>query len=343
MKRPHGALAVAALSLAAVSLTLSTAGAETLVVGPGEEFKVPSAAAAKAKDGDTIDIEPVDGGYYDCAVWRASHLTIEGVGDGVVITDDTCQGKALFVTVGADITIRNLTFQRARVPDGNGGGIRAQGANLRVERSHFVNNQVGIMAAAAPASTITILDSEFTDNGRCDPRCQPSLSTGEIALLHVEHSVFKDTKGGDHLISSARRTELIGNEIADGDAGTARYLVTLPNGGSLVMRENALEKGPHSSDGRIAVKIMAPSGAQPVQELSFAGNRFTNDTGGDVVFLENWSAGQPTFEANAFDRTITPVSSDGYLWFQTKSFLHSAADFVHTAAASAKRGIKKML
>ena len=48
------------------------------------------------------------------------------VGAKVVITDKACQGKALFVTVGEGITVRNLTLTRARVPDGNGAGIRGR-------------------------------------------------------------------------------------------------------------------------------------------------------------------------------------------------------------------------
>src|SRR5258708_26983509 len=55
------------------------------------------------------------------------------IGADVVITDKACQGKALFVITGDDVSVRNLTFTRARVPDGNGAGIRAEGVNLRVE------------------------------------------------------------------------------------------------------------------------------------------------------------------------------------------------------------------
>jgi hypothetical protein len=319
-----GTPVVAALSLAALYLTVSIAGAATLVVGPGEDYKAPSDAAKKAKNGDTIDIKPLNGGYYDCAVWHASHLTIEGVGDGVIITDTTCQGKALFVTAGDDITIRNLTFQRARVPDGNGAGIRAQGIDLRVEHSHFINNEVGILAAAAPTGTITILDSDFTDNGRCDPNCLAAFSTGGLALLHIEHSTFKETRGGDHIDSSALRTELIGDTITDGANGTARYLVLIPNGGSLVMRDNVLEKGPRASDREVVVKIMARAGAQPVQELIFSRNRVTNDAGGDALFVENWSGTYPIFDANVLDSTTTPVSSSGYTWFWIKAVLRTA-------------------
>ena len=99
--------------------------ARTLEVGQGHEFKQPSEAVAAAKNGDTIEIYP--GQYFDCAIVRQNDLTIEGKGSGVIMTDKTCGGKAILVTAGSNITIRNLTLQRARVPDQNGAGIRARG------------------------------------------------------------------------------------------------------------------------------------------------------------------------------------------------------------------------
>jgi hypothetical protein len=80
---------------------------ETSDVGPNQTYKAPSAAAAVAKNGDHIEIEP--GEYFDCAVWNADNLVIEGTDSGVVITDKTCNGMGLFVIWGNNITVRNLT------------------------------------------------------------------------------------------------------------------------------------------------------------------------------------------------------------------------------------------
>src|SRR6202035_4266239 len=99
----------------------SPGGAATLEVGANRTYKTPAAAAAVAKTGDHIEIEP--GTYFDCAVWRADDLVIEGTGPGVVITDKTCMGKGLFVVEGNNTTVRNLTLTRARVPNQNGAGI----------------------------------------------------------------------------------------------------------------------------------------------------------------------------------------------------------------------------
>jgi hypothetical protein len=282
---------------------------KTLVVGTDQELKLPSAAASVARAGDTIVIEA--GEYFDCAVWRADHLTIEGKGGGAVITDKTCEGKGLFITRGNDITIRNLTFTRARVPDGNGAGIRAEGVNLRIEHSRFINNENGILANPSPTSTITILDSEFTRNGKCDRSCAHGIYVGEIALLRIERSKFTDTKAGHHIESRALRTELIGNEIVDGEAGTSSYLVDIPNGGSLVMTNNVMEKGPHSSNHGTAVSIGAEGVSHRTAELTISGNKFTNDQDRETVFVRNMTATEAVLSGNSLKGKVIPLVGDG--------------------------------
>src|SRR6267154_613385 len=107
---------LSALILTGIAIASPSCG-DTLKVGPNQSYKAPSAAAAVAKNGDHIEIEP--GQYFDCAVWNADNLVIEGTGSGVVITDKTCMGKGLFVIEGNNTTVRNLTLTSARVPDTN--------------------------------------------------------------------------------------------------------------------------------------------------------------------------------------------------------------------------------
>src|SRR5438067_1100163 len=78
----------------ALSTTVSAAAA-TLMVGAGQTYAAPSDAARVALRVDTVHI--LAGTYFDCAVWSADDLTIEGVGLGTVLTDKICQGKAIFV------------------------------------------------------------------------------------------------------------------------------------------------------------------------------------------------------------------------------------------------------
>ncbi|MBV8401423.1 MAG: hypothetical protein JOZ17_22260 [Acetobacteraceae bacterium] len=135
----------AAIAAAALIAAAFPVYARTLEVGPGKPYGRPSEVAAAAGPGDRVVIAA--GEYFDCAVWPQSNLVIEGdPSGGTVITDKTCQGKALFVIPGNDVTVRDLTLTRARVPDDNGAGIRAEGRNLLIERVHFINNQDGVLA-----------------------------------------------------------------------------------------------------------------------------------------------------------------------------------------------------
>ena len=300
---------VALLACVAGCYPFASGEAKTLQVGAGYALKVPSAAASAAAAGDTIEIEP--GEYLDCAVWGANRLTIVGKGPGVVISDKTCQGKALFVTTGNDITIRNITFTRARVPDQNGAGIRSEGRNLTVEHCRFVNNESGILAGDLAQSAIRISDSEFIGNGKCEGNCAHGVYVGFIALLHIEHSRFSDTKVGHHVKSRALRTELIGNEIADGQKGTASYLVDIPSGGALVMEGNQLEKGPNSENYGTAISVGAEGVTQRTGELLISNNRFTNDNAHETVFVRNLTATEAKLAGNTFKGHVVPLAGDG--------------------------------
>jgi hypothetical protein len=143
---------LAVLILTGIAIARPSPGA-TLKVGPNETHKAPSEAAAVAKNGDHIEIEP--GQYFDCAVWNADDLVIEGTGPGVVITDKTCMGKGLFVIEGNNTTVRNLTLTRSRVPDMNGAGIRLDKGSLTVDTVKFIDNQTGILGGV-PGTTVTI-------------------------------------------------------------------------------------------------------------------------------------------------------------------------------------------
>ena len=307
-------------------VTCQPAVARTLLVGPTRELARPSAAAAVARDGDTILIDP--GSYTDCAVWTASRLTIApnlgalnpgavnhgaanpgalnpgtgnpGTGNPtgahataaristeVVLRDRVCQNKGIFVTVGDNITIRGITFTGARAPAYNGAGIRAQGANLTLIDSRFLDNENGILAAAMPTSTIRVLDSEFRGNGACVQECAHGIYVGRIAVLDIERSHFADQHIGHHIKSRALRTVLIDDTIVDGPDGTSSYLVDLPNGGDLLMRGCALEKGPNSDNPVVAVTIGEEALTNPTRRIELLGNQFRNDLAQQTIFLRN--------------------------------------------------------
>ncbi len=298
------------LLLLPIMLSLSAvAEARTLKVGQGQEYQLPSEAAKVAQDGDVVAIE--SGEYFDCAIWEADGLVIEGQGDGVVITDKACEGKALFVIRGDDVTVRNITFTRARVPDHNGAGIRHEGGKLTVEKSRFVNNENGILTAPNPTGEIYIRDSAFIRNGKCEGSCAHGVYINRIGLLSIERTIFRDTRVGHHIKSRALRTVLIDNTIEDGETGTSSYLVDIPIGGSLIMRHNILQKGANTSNRGTAVMIGAEGVLQPSRELIFEDNVFTNKTGRTTVFVNNLTATEVVLKGNTLHGQVRALKGDG--------------------------------
>ena len=255
-------------------------------------------------------IEP--GTYYDCASVGQDKLVIAGTGPGVVMTDKTCAGKALLIIDGNDITIRNLTLQRARVPDGNGAGIRAEGGNLIVDNVTFINNQNGILASDSPKAIIEIKNSNFVGNGVCANSCSHAIYIGHIAKLVVDNTRITGTKDGHGVKSRAYRTEVLNSDISDGPDGTSSYLIDIPNGGTTIITGNKLEKGPHSGNLANAIMIGEEGVDRPTDQIILKNNHLTNDEGDrSTTFVNNITATSAQLSGNVFVGQVRPLVGDG--------------------------------
>ena len=287
--------------------------ARTLEVGQGKEFKLPSDAINAAKPGDTVRIG--EGEYFDCAMVRANKLVIEGVGDAskIQITDKACAGKGMLVISGSDTTIRNLTLARARVPDGNGAGIRNEAANLTVDGVRFVNNQNGILSTPGEPGTITIKNSYFERNGTCvnGGGCSHGVYINNAVLARIENSTFVGTKQGHHIKSRAQRTEVVGCTIQDGKEGTASYEIDIPNGGDLVVKDNTFQKGVAAENHSAMILVGAEGIGQPTRELTLENNKVRNDGTWTTIFMRNLSATDAMLAGNTFSGNIKPLDGDG--------------------------------
>jgi hypothetical protein len=277
-----------------------------LAVGPGKPFALPSEAALAAKAGDLIQIDP--GTYNDCARWDADWLVIEGTGPGVIITDKVCNDKGLFITRGRDITVRNITFMAAHASAHNGSGIRAEGVNLTVENSRFIDDEDGILAADNDGSTIVVRGSYFSGNGNCIALCAHGIYINRIALLKVENSEFVEQHQGHHIKSRAARTEITKCFVHDGPKGTASYLVDLPNGGAAVISGNRFQKGSLSQNKQAAISIGAEHALNPAGEIVIENNEFSNDTGSSTSFVKNYAGLPIALSGNRFSGAVVPVS-----------------------------------
>lgn len=301
--------------LIAILLAMPVAAHATeLRVGPGERFARPSAAAAAARPGDRILIHA--GRYQDCAVWHAPDLTIEAAGGTVDISGPVCAGKALFVTAAPRITIIGLTFRGAVAPPGNGAGIRAEGGDLTVRRTRFESNQNGILTAASlPTATLLIEDSVFVANGarEADRDCAHGLYAGNLALVSIRRTRFEATRICHHVKSRAQRTEILDSFILDGPAGRASYLVDVPNGGNLLLRNTVLLKGPQVGNPTAAVVIGAEGVRHPTTSLVIEDNRFSNLMARPTLFVRNLSQAPAELVANRLSGEVVALEGPGHV------------------------------
>lgn len=332
----HAALAVAMLLGSG-----GAAGAAVLKVGPNEALKGPWAASKVAKDGDTIEIAP--GEYYECAVFYQQRLTITGPADPMtpaVLTDMTCQGKAILVIGGAEVTVRNLTLARARVADGNGAGIRAEGKGITVSHVRFVNNQSGILSAPQPESTISVQDSVFERNGTPGERCVPTLDIAEAGRLVVERSRFLAPRGCDVLRARAvGRTEVIDSRFEDGPAGTVRHLVLVQAGGGLLVRGSSFARGPGATAPAVAVRDLAGRGGGAEVRDSV----LENGSGRPLVLLHALMPGRAVVSGNKVGRGDTELDESGYWTAWARSSVRATIDSSRRAAGAAVRAVRSVL
>ena len=197
------------------------------------------------------------------------------------------------------------------MPDGNGAGIRAEGNGLTIDHVKFINNQDGILGADVPDGTITITNSEFTHNGACNPACAHGIYVNALKLLHIDHTKFTDTQHAHHIKSRAARTEVIASDIIDGPTGTASYLIDIPNGGSVVVSDCTLEKGPLAENHTAAIMIGEEGVTQRTGEITITNNTFHNAGRYGTTFVVNDTATEAMLKGNKISGTAEPLKGDG--------------------------------
>lgn len=253
--------------------------AATLSVGPGKMYALPSAAIAAAVDGDTIRIS-TDGNYQnDIALNHKSNLTIEGVGSGraKIKTDGRVYGRKgiwVFAQGASNLTIKNIEFEGARLPDAdsaNGAGLRAEGRNLTVTNCRFFNNQDGILGGMG---VTTIERCEFDHNGLTDQT--HNLYIGDQAgTLIFRYNYSHDSQVG-HLLKSRAAVNIIEYNRLSDDSGAGSYELDLPNGGFANIVGNLIQQSAASQNATI-LAYGEEGVVNPKLELNIINNTFIND------------------------------------------------------------------
>ena len=275
------------LALAVLAASLGTRAA-TWSVGPLGDAPTVAQALRLAADGDVIEVAP--GGYPgDVSVITQRRLTIRG-GEPRPVIDAAgrhAEGKAIWVVRDGDVTIENIEFRGARVPDGNGAGIRFERGRLRVVRCAFFDNEMGLLTSNVNDAELQVEASEFGHAPTHPGSLHHLLYVGRIARATITGSRFEQGHLGHLIKSRARETTIVGNRIVDGPRGRASYEIDLPNGGLARVSRNTIGQS-DATDNATMVSYGAEGFAWPDSALVVEDNLFINDKPGEAWYVRVW-------------------------------------------------------
>lgn len=265
-------------SLAACALCLPAGAAETWIVGPQAPSMTLQEAVRRAADGDTVALMP---GEYrgQSAVVVDKRLVIKALAERPVLLgggQPLAEGKGLLVVRGGEVTVENVEFRGARVPDGNGAGIRHDRGKLTVRDCVFLANEIGILTGNDESAQLVVEDSEFGMAPRIVGGLHHLLYVGRIGSFSIRGSRFYSGHEGHLLKSRARENRIAYNLIYDGDEGQASYEIDLPNGGMAWIVGNVLGQGPKGQN-PVMVAYGAERAVWPKNGLYLAHNTFVGN------------------------------------------------------------------
>jgi hypothetical protein len=249
-------------------------GRRVLHVGPGRKLATPGAAARAARDGDAILIDAAE--YPGSrAVWAQSRILIRGVNGRphLVGGDKLAQGKAIWVFNGDEVIVENVEFSGARVPSGNGAGIRAQGRRLTVRAGYFHDSDTGLLSDNDPDQEITIEYSEFARNGHDNGKAH-NLYIGSIKRFEMRFSSSHGARTGHLLKSRAKQNLIAYNRLADEPAGPASYELDFPRSTNATVIGNLILQAEASPNHAILSYGAEDKGRAPEGRLRIASNTF---------------------------------------------------------------------
>lgn len=255
--------------------------AQTLRVAPGESL---AAALRQARNGDTVLLL---GGVHraQAGVIEHARLRLRGEDGAVLLAEGAhAEGKALLVVRGGEVHIGGIEFRGARVPDGNGAGIRHERGRLVLQDCGFFDNELGLLTSNDGAAEIELERCRFAEVPRkATPGYTHLLYVGRIARARVAHCHFGAGRHGHLLKSRARENLIVANRLGTvaGGGGEASYEVDLPEGGLAEVRGNVLVQGPAGGNAvMLAFGAEGEGGAPRPHRLQLLGNSFVQLAGG---------------------------------------------------------------
>lgn len=259
-------------------------------VRPGDRL---AEALAAARDGDTLEIEGEHRGQVGTIAQR--RLTLRGVGASrpVLHADGRhAEGKAILVVRDGEVTIDNLAFRGARVPDGNGAGIRFERGHLRVVQCDFFDNEMGLLTANMPGAALTLQACRFGLAPRHGEVLHHLLYVGRIGKVVIHGCHFSGGWRGHLIKSRAAEHHILYNHAIDGPTGEASYELDLPNGGVAFVVGNVFEQSALTQNNAM-LSFGAEGQAHADSALYAAHNTFVNRAAAPAWFIRAWDERLP--------------------------------------------------
>ncbi|WP_448565143.1 VanZ family protein [Thalassotalea ganghwensis] len=201
-----------------------------------------SQAFNQAKANDFIKI--TQGHYRQAGVLRADNVSIIGEA-GVIIFGATKEGKGALVIKGDNTYIEGIECHSIYVPDNNGVCVRLEGKGITLNNVYFHHAQGGFLGSSK-GGDIRIENSRFEHLG--DGAFYHGLYSLSPTRLFISNSYFLNTRNGGHEIKTrSKYTEITHSVIASSQSRDSR-LIDVPNGGSLVLKNNVLIEGVFSEN-----------------------------------------------------------------------------------------------
>jgi len=265
--------------------------------------------------------------------------------------EGTTHAKGIFVIADeggqhVTVTVNYIEFENAdnRLQSGgyDAAGLRiSAGETVYVTHDEFFEDQNGIKADDDPggSGTVSVTNSTFLLNGTClagQTACAHGIYAGEINQLFVDQSYFAGTGAYPPFASSAapnviqsraQNTGIYRSFIVDGVVngwpGRSSYLISVNNGGNVLIERNGMEKGAQSTQPTaIGIATCAvgsnpacgpncTTNCQPLYNttgLGIGSNSFTNDdaNSSNIYFVNNYyPTSYSNWSANVCSNTLT--------------------------------------
>lgn len=282
-------------------------------VGPDGDVPTITAAARRARDGDTVEI-PAGEYRGEVAVWTQKRLTIRSAGGRAVLQADgrLAEGKAIWVLRNGVFEIDGFDFVGARSSSGNAAGIRFEHGRLVVRNSRFLDNETGVMTGNDPQARLSIERCEIS-GPRDGSRPYHNLRVGRIERFELRNSTVRRARAGHLVQTRARHSIIVDNRLVDGTDGSASYELDIPDGGMATVRGNQIEQSPHTENLTI-VSFGSERYHWPQNELHMMKNTLVNLAARDAVFVRV-AHGEPrvSLQENTWvgpGRLLVPESAD---------------------------------